>query len=112
MNQPGVERALQLLILLSNNRYTTMEEFCVRFDFSQRTFYRYVDTFRKAGLVVKKNENGVYRLETSNGKLSNTLKDLLFFTKEEEAVLYESIDSIETTTAVRENLKKKAVCSI
>lgn len=107
MNQPGLERALQLLVQLSNNHYTTIEGFCERFGFSKRTFYRYIDTFRQAGLAVKKNENGVYRLETSNGKLSRTLKDLLFFTEEEEAVLYEAIDSVEATTSVRENLKKK-----
>ena len=46
-------------------------------------------------------------METSNSKLSRTLKDLLFFTEEEEAVLYEAIDSVETTTSARENLKKK-----
>ena len=107
MNQPGLERALQLLVQLSHNHYTKIEEFCERFGFSKRTFYRYIDTFRQAGLAVKSDEHGVYRLETSNGKLSRTLKDLLVFTEEEEAVLYEAIDSIDATTAVRSNLKKK-----
>lgn len=107
MNQPGLERALQLLVQLSNNHYTRIEEFCERFGFSKRTFYRYVDTFKQVGLAVKSDEPGIYRLETSNGKLSRTLKDLLFFTKEEESILHEAIDSIEATTAVRSNLKKK-----
>lgn len=107
MDQPGIERALQLLVRLAHNHFTTNAEFCEQFGFSLRTFYRYVATFRNAGLVVKKNDHRVLYLETSNGKLSNTLKDLLFFTEEEEVVLYEAIDSIETTTAVRQNLKKK-----
>lgn len=107
MDQPGIERALQLLVQLAHNHFTTNAEFCKRFGFSLRTFYRYIATFRNAGLVVKKNDHRVLYLETSNGKLSNTLKDLLFFTKEEETVLYEAIDSIVTTTAARENLKKK-----
>lgn len=110
MNQPKLARTLQLLMLLSNNHFTTIEEICRRFEFSERTFYRYIDTFRQVGLAVKKNDNGAYRLEIQD-KLSRRLSDLLHFTEEEEIILREAIDSIDSSTLAREQLKKK-LCAV
>jgi len=107
MDQPRIERAIQLMMVLANNRYATNDEICRRFDISERTFFRYVDTFRQAGFVVKKNENRVYRLETSMNKLTRHLSDLLHFSEEEEFLLRAAIDSIESTTQSRKQLKKK-----
>lgn len=65
MDQPRIVRELQLLMLLANNRYMNKDEICERFGFCERTFFRYIDTFREAGFAVKKNAYNAYRLETA-----------------------------------------------
>jgi len=107
MDQPRIVRELQLLMLLANNRYMNKEEICERFGFCERTFFRYLDTFREAGFAVKRDDYNVYKLETSANKMSRHLRDLLHFTEEEELTLRYAIDSIESTTKSKEQLKKK-----
>lgn len=107
MNQPKIVRALQLLMLLSHNKYRNNHEICEAFEFSERTFFRYLDTFREAGFAVKKNEHNVYRLEISTNKLTKSLGDLLYFSEEEACILRNAIDSIDTQTKAKELLKKK-----
>lgn len=107
MDQPRIVRELQLLMLLANNRYMKKEEVCRHFGFSERTFFRYIDTFREAGFAVKRNEYNVYRIETSANKMSRHLRDLLHFSEEEEMILRSAIDSIASDTKSKELLKKK-----
>lgn len=106
MDQPKIKRELQLLMLLANNRYATIGDICERLEISERTFYRYVDTFRSAGFVVKKNDNNVYKLET-NDNVSRELGELLYFSEEEAYTLKAAIDSIPTDNTFRQSLKKK-----
>ena len=107
MDQPRIVRELQLLMLLANNRYMNKTDVCRHFNFSERTFFRYIDTFREAGFAVKRNEYNVYRIETSTNKMSRHLSELLHFTEEEEMILRCAIDSIDPGTKSKESLKKK-----
>ncbi len=107
MEHTRIVRELQLLMTLANNRYATNNDICERFGFTTRTLYRYIDSFREAGFVIKKNENNVYKLETASNKLTKHLCELLHFSEEEEIILNYAIDSIEPTTKTRELLKKK-----
>lgn len=107
MDQPKIIRELQLLMLLAGNRYMTNREICERFEFTERTFFRYLDSFRSAGFAVKRNENNVYRLEISAHKLTKSLGDLLYFSEEEALILRNAIDSIGSQTQAKEILKKK-----
>jgi len=107
MDQPRIVRELQLLMLLANNHYMNKSDVCRHFGFSERTFFRYLDTFREAGFAVKRDEYNVYRLETSANKMSRHLSELLHFSEEEEMILRTAIDSIEPTTKSKELLKKK-----
>lgn len=106
MDQPKIKRELQLLMLLSSNRYATIGNICERLEISERTFYRYLDTFRSAGFVIKKNDNNVYKLET-NDNVSRELGELLYFSEEEAYTLKAAIDSIPTDNTFRQSLKKK-----
>ena len=107
MDQPRIVRELQLLMLLANNRYMNKKEICERFGFCERTFFRYIDTFREAGFAVKKNAYDAYRIDTAANKMSRHLSELLHFSEEEELVLRAAIDSIESDTKSKELLKKK-----
>lgn len=107
MDQPRIVKELQLLMLLANNRYMTKEEICEHFGFCERTFFRYIDTFREAGFAVKKNPYNAYRIETAGNKMSRHLSELLHFSEEEELILRSAIDSIESDTKSKELLKKK-----
>ena len=107
MDQPRIVRELQLLMLLANNRYMNKDEVCRRFGFTERTFYRYIDTFREAGFAVKRNDYNVYRIETSANKMSRHLSELLHFSEEEELILRYAIDSIDPDSKSKELLKKK-----
>lgn len=106
MDQPKIKRELQLIMLLANNHYATIENICERLEISERTFYRYLDTFRSAGFVIKKNDNNVYKLET-NDNVSRELGELLYFSDEEAYTLKAAIDSIPTDNTFRQSLKKK-----
>ena len=107
MDQPKIARLLNLMMLLADNHYMTNEEICSRLDFTERTLFRYIDTFRKAGFAVKKNQNNVYKLETSKNKLTRDLGELLYFSEEEAMILRSAIDSIDSRTKIKERLKKK-----
>ncbi len=107
MEQTGIVRVLELLMFLANNHYTTKEEICERFGFTERTFFRLIKTYRDAGFVVKRNEHNVYRLESSKDKRHKKLEDLLHFSEEEAMILHNAIDAVEPDTKSRELLKKK-----
>ena len=70
MDQPKIERVLRLMQLLSGSRRYTIEELAERLDMSARTIYRYIDTFKAVGYVVRK-EGGVqgFVLTTEGAKI-------------------------------------------
>ena len=53
MDQPKISRMLRLIVLLSGNRIYTVDELAEELKTSQRTIYRYIDTFKEAGFAVE-----------------------------------------------------------
>lgn len=105
MDQPKVERMLRLMKLLTaNNRYT-IEDLGNMLEMSQRTIYRYIDTFREAGFVVKKS-NGFIRLDKQS-KYFKDISELVHFTDEEAYILKSAIESIDENNIIKQNLKSK-----
>lgn len=105
MDQPKIERMLRLLIMLTGNFSYTINDLCERLDLSSRSIYRYIDTFRCAGFVIKSNDNFI-RIDKSSPhfkEISNTLH----FTEEEAHILKKAIDSIDEINVLKQNLKKK-----
>ena len=49
MDQPRIERMLRLMRYMSGNINYSVEELAEKLDMSERTIYRYIDTFRGAG---------------------------------------------------------------
>lgn len=107
MDQPKIERVLRLVMTLAHNHYKTVPMICDEFEISERTFYRYLDTLRCAGMAISKDpEHGIYKLTSMPEKLMD-IEDLVYFSKEEAYVLKSAIESINETNIIKQNLKKK-----
>ena len=53
MDQPKLERLLRLMKILTANNSLTVDEIADKLGISSRSVYRYIDTFRDAGFVIK-----------------------------------------------------------
>jgi predicted DNA-binding transcriptional regulator YafY len=105
MDQPKLERLLRLMKMLTANNSLTIKEIADRLGITARSVYRYVDTFRDAGFVVKKNGNYI-KLDKSSPYFRD-ISELIHFTEEEAFILKSAIESIDENNLLKQNLKKK-----
>ncbi len=106
MDQPKVERLLRLMKLMTGNVNYTVNDLAERLGTTYRSIYRYIETFKDAGFVVRKLDGGVYKL----GKESPYFKDisqLVHFTDEEAHIVNRLIDGLDDTNMLKQNLRKK-----
>ncbi len=105
MDQPKIERLLRLMKMLTANTTYSVEELAQRLGLSRRTIYRYIDTFREAGFVIKR--DGEYiRLDKESPHFKD-ITQLVHFTEEEALILRRSIESIDDTNLLKGDLKRK-----
>lgn len=100
-----IQRLLDLLKLLSTNKSHSVSELAQKIQVDERTIYRYLSSFDKAGLFVEK-KNGYYRLERKS-PYQRELSQLLHFSEEEAEILYTAIESIEKDNTIKINLRDK-----
>jgi predicted DNA-binding transcriptional regulator YafY len=105
MDQPKIERLLRLMKLLTANTTYTVDQLAERLDMSRRTVYRYIDTFRDAGFVIKKSGDYI-RLDKASPHFKD-ISQLVHFTEEEAVILKNAIENIDDTNLLKQNLKKK-----
>ena len=105
MDQQKILRILRLLVQLSGTRFCSRDEIMETLDCSERTVYRYLETFDKAGFVLDRRDDK-YRLLKKNNN-TKSLQSLLHFSEEEVFVLYETLNLIDGTTSVKEQLLRK-----
>lgn len=105
MDQPKIERMLRLMKMLTANTSYTVDEIAERLDMSRRTIYRYIDTFREAGFVIKKSGSCI-RLDKESPHFKD-ISQLVHFTEEEAVILKRAIESIDDTNLLKQNLKRK-----
>ncbi len=105
MDQPKLERMLRLMKLLTANVEYSVDDLAERLSMSRRTIYRYIDTFREAGFVVKKRGNFI-RLDKASPHFKD-ISQLVHFTEEEAVILRRAIESIDDTNTLKLNLKRK-----
>ena len=105
MDQPKIERLLRLMKFLTGNNSYTISDLSNKLDMSVRTIYRYIDTFREAGFVVKKRDD-IFRLDKSSPYFKD-ISQLIHFTEEEAYILKNAIESIDETNLLKQSLKKK-----
>lgn len=104
-NQNKLSRMLQILLYLSGNYGHSRKEIAERFGINERTVYRYLSTFKEAGLVLEE-KDGFYRVNKEEGE-GKTIADLLHFSEEEAWILSKAIHSVEDNNIMKQNLVKK-----
>jgi predicted DNA-binding transcriptional regulator YafY len=91
--------------MLTANNSLTVDEIAAKLAISQRSVYRYIDTFREAGFVIKKVDNFI-KLDKSSPYFKD-ISELIHFTEEEAFILKSAIENIDENNLLKQNLKKK-----
>ena len=73
---------------------------------SERTIYRYIDTFKAAGFAVEKVRGNVYRLVNMRRPYPD-LSKIVYFSEEEAYIVNRLIDSLDNTNALKQGLHRK-----
>ena len=106
MDQPKIERLLRLMRLMSGNTYYTIQELQDTLGMSERTIYRYIDTFKAAGFAVEKVRGNVYRLVNMRRPYPD-LSKIVYFSEEEAYIVNRLIDSLDNTNDLKQRLHRK-----
>jgi predicted DNA-binding transcriptional regulator YafY len=104
-DQAKFQKMLEVLLLLDCQYGRTITELSERFEISQRTVYRYLDTFKQVGFVIE-NTNGYFKIDKENTTVQE-ISHLLHFSEEEAFILSKAIHSIEDTDELKSKLVKK-----
>lgn len=104
-DQAKFQKMLEVLLLLDCQYGRTIIELSERFEISQRTVYRYLDTFKQVGFVIE-NTNGYFKIDKENSTVQE-ISHLLHFSEEEAFILSKAIHSIEDTDELKSKLVKK-----
>ena len=106
MDQPKIYRILRCIALLSSNRQYTIDEIARKLEVSQRTVYRYIETFQEAGFSIVKVDDYKYRL-VSLGDSLDDLSNIVCFSDEEAFIINRLIDSLSQENALKAGLRRK-----
>lgn len=104
-DQAKFQKMLEVLLLMDCQYGRTITELSDRFEISQRTVYRYLDTFKQVGFVIE-NTNGYFKIDKENTTVQE-ISHLLHFSEEEAFILSKAIHSIEDTDEFKSKLVKK-----
>ena len=104
-DQPTLQRMLEILTLLSGNIMYSVSEIAQKKNISERTVYRYIETFENAGFVFTK-EHKRMKIDRQNSQ-DKQLCDLLHFSEEEAYILSKAIHSVDENNLIKSNLIKK-----
>jgi predicted DNA-binding transcriptional regulator YafY len=105
MDQPKLERLLRLMKMLTGNNQYSIQDLSSKLEMSRRTVYRYIDTFRAAGFIIKKRDD-IFKLDKSSPYFKD-ISQLIHFTEEEAYILKSAIENIDENNLLKQNLKKK-----
>lgn len=101
-----LQKLLELMVFLSSGIKYGLDEISDRFEMSERTARRYIQTFRDAGFIIPKPENGRYHIDKSSPYFKE-ISELLHFSKEEAVILQKAIHSVSDENLLKRNLVKK-----
>lgn len=105
MDQPKMQRLLQLLVLLSGKKRYSLKELSDRLELGERSIHRYLDTFETAGFLVERN-SGHYRLQSGTAAYK-AVQQNLHFSEEELYLLHTAISSLTPANKAALRLQQK-----
>ncbi len=105
-DQEKLRRILEIMMYLSSGIKHSIQEIAERFNISERTAFRYIQTFREAGFVVPKPHDGLYKI-SKDSPYFREISELLHFSVEEAMILQKTIHSISDENLLKQNLIKK-----
>mgnify|MGYP002854731507 CR=1 FL=1 len=106
MDQPKIERLLRIMQMLSGPTYYSLDDMKKSLQMSERTIYRYFDTFKAAGFSVFKIHGNVFRMATVKRSYQD-LSKIVYFSEEEAYIVNRLIDSLDNTNALKQGLHRK-----
>lgn len=98
-------RQLRLMVMLTQNRLTTIEEISQTLDMSKRSIYRYIDAFKAMGFVVEK-QGTRYRLDHSS-PFFQTISEQIQFNEAEALTISRVLNSIYDNSVEVRHLREK-----
>lgn len=106
MDQPKIERLLRVMQLLTDrSRNCTVDSIADSVGVSQRTAYRYLDTFDSAGLLLERDGN---RISLSrNSKYFRMISDLAYFNQEEAFIIKKALEVLNPDSQAVRSIKMK-----
>lgn len=104
-DQAKFQKMLEVLLMLDCQYGRSIAELSNRFDVSQRTIYRYFDTFKNVGFVLNNND-GYFNINKEESS-ARDISDLLHFTEEESLILSKAIHSLDSKSDQKDKLVKK-----
>ena len=105
MDQPKLERLLRLMKLLTANTTYNVDQLAERLRMSRRTVYRYIDTFREAGFLIRRSGDCI-RIDRESPHFKE-ISQLVHFTEEEAVILKPAIEETDDTNLLKQNLKRQ-----
>ncbi len=105
MRHDKLEKELQLIMLLTENRSYTLEQICDKLDMSRRNVYYYLEFLRDTGFKVEK-YGRCWSVDRSS-PFFRRLVEKISFTEDEAITIRRLLDKVSRTNAVAETLKRK-----
>ncbi|GAB1374892.1 hypothetical protein MASR1M46_17800 [Bacteroidales bacterium] len=106
MDQPKIERLLRIMQLLTDrSRVCTVDSLAKSLDISQRTAYRYLDTFESAGLLLERDGSRISLSRDS--KYFRMISELAYFNKEEAYIIKRAMEVFAPDSQAVQSVKRK-----
>lgn len=105
MRHDKLQRELDLLLLMTENKNYTAAQLCDRIGISRRNLYYYLDFFRDAGFRLIKSGN-YYRLDR-HSPFFRRLHESIDFTEQEAVVLRRLVSGGDETNPLIESIRHK-----
>lgn len=105
MRHDKLERELDLLLLLTENRHYDVETLCRRLAISRRMFYYYLESFRDWGFIVEKSGR-CYSIDRESPYLKR-LFETINFTEEEALTMLSILNKVGEENALAQRVRYK-----
>ncbi len=105
MEQTRLQRVFRLITLLIGNHRNPLE-LAELLETDRRNVQRDIVELKNSGFVVEYRNRHIPFLSANEGSLKE-ISNLVHFSKEDAYILHRAIDSIDNSTALKQNLKRK-----